>query len=307
VRLAQTIGMSFVDLQWVMTATGATEITLDLVIALGRIARLCAIEGSTVNDITALFYQLKTTGRIDPLNRQDQFDRIYNPPALLRGADPYAPGSAVPFDPFRDPVQTWTVDGTSAEASLIRDRLRAALRVNDADLTRLAVYVQSLTAAKNPEVMSLTLDSLTWLYRLKAVAAKLGWAIDDYLVFLGLLYYPTAPDYFRPPPHAAIFELDKLEDQLAIARWLAAAGYSVDDLEYIVTGRTAANYTPPYDPADILPFIADLAASAESTCLSTKDFTALQLDDLKKPDGSLDPAALKNIELVFYYSGTVSL
>lgn len=279
VRLAQRTGMSFADLQWVMTAIGAKEITSDLVIALGRITRLCAAEGSTVSDITALFYQLKTSGRVDPQNRQDQFDRIYNAPAVLRGADPYAPGSTVPFNPFRAPVQGWTIDGTSAEASLIRDRLRAALRVNDADLTRLAVYVQSLTGAADPKVMPLTLENLGWLHRLRTVAAKLGWAIDDYLTFLGLLYCPEAADYFRPPPRAVPFELDMLEDQLAIARWLADAGYSVGDLEYVVTGRTAPNYAPPYDPAGIPSFLAGLAASAASTCLSAKDFAALQLDD----------------------------
>ncbi|VVE55751.1 hypothetical protein PHO31112_05027 [Pandoraea horticolens] len=281
VRLAHSLGWSFTDLQWAMTASGATEITDALVMALGRIAALMESEKLGVVEITALFHDLKTTGRVDQAKPQDPFDKIYNAPMMLKGADPYAKDSSTPFDPFRQPPQLWNINPEEGKKTgtdeVIRSRLRAALQVKDADLTRLAVYVQCLTGAAKPDEMSLTLANLSWLWRLAATAKRFGWTVDAYLTFLGLAYYPTAKDYFLPPKDAVSFALDKLTDQFALAHWVEDSDFDIAQIQYVVNG-TAQGFSPPYAEDDVASFMADLAAIAASTHLSSTTLAAVQLD-----------------------------
>ncbi|KXF77915.1 hypothetical protein ATN84_24885 [Paramesorhizobium deserti] len=280
-RLARSLGWSFADLQWAITASGATEITDELVMALGRIATLMESEELGVVEITALFHALKTTGRVEQGKPRDQFDKIYNAPLMLQGADPYAKDSTTPFDPFRDPPQLWNVNPEEGKEKgtddVIRSRLRAALQVKDADLTRLAIYVQHLTGTARPDEMSLTLANLSWLWRLAATAKRFGWTVDTYLTFLGLAYYPTERDYFLPPENAVSFALDRLADQFALAHWVVDSDFDVAQIQYIVTGA-ATGFSPPYAEGDVASFMADLAASAASTHLSSTTLAAVQLD-----------------------------
>jgi hypothetical protein len=277
IRVQQLCGWSFADLQWAMTATGATEITDALILNLGRIAGLMVTEKLTSPDIVALFYALKTSGKIDAKAPQDQFDLIFNAPAMLQGADPYRAGSTTPFDPYRDPTQVWKISDNTGDSGNIRSRLRAALAVGDADLTRLATYVQCLTGAVNADEFPLALDTLSWLSRLAVTAARLEWTIDSYLTFLGLVYYPTAPDYFLPPKAAINFALDGLADQFALAHWVSDSGFGVAEIQYIVTGASA-NFPAPYPADDIGNFQADLAVSAATTHLSVASLASLQLN-----------------------------
>lgn len=277
IRLGKLCGWSSADLQWAMTATGATEITEGYLLALGRMAGLISAESLTALDVTGLFYALKTTGKIDDRNPQDQFDLNFNAPTMLQGANPYLPTSATPFNPYRTPTQQWTIANTAGTDGIIRSRLRAALQIGDADTTRLATYVQSLIGAQTPAVMDLNLGNLTWLWRLATTAQRLDWSIDTYLTFLGLMYYPSAPNYYLPPKGAVTFALDTLADQFAMAHWLANSDFSAGEIQYITTG-TSPNFPTPYPVQDVPSFQAETAVSAATTHLTPSALAVLQLN-----------------------------
>lgn len=277
IRLGRLSGWSFADLQWAMTATGTTEITDAYLLNLGLINQLTSSQSLTALDVTGLFDQLKTSGKIDDLHPQDQFDLIYNNPAMLQGGDPYAPGSTTPFDPARTPPQSWVIANMDGDDGVIRGRLRAALFLKDDDLTRLATYVQCLTGAAIPATMTLDLVHLGWLWRLASTAQRLEWSVDAYLTFLGLLYYPSAGNYYLPPAGAVTFGLDTLAAQFAMAQWLAGSDFTPAEIQYIVTGASPG-FPTPYPVAGVANFQAETAVSAASTHMTATALLALQLN-----------------------------
>ncbi|MBO9545432.1 neuraminidase-like domain-containing protein [Caulobacter sp.] len=277
IRLANSCGWSFADLQWAMTATGAQEITTAFVLDLGRMTAVMASEDLTATQTAALFHNLKTSGKIDDRAPQDPFDLIYNTPAMLQGQDPYRPGSTTPFDPYRTPVQVWTIANMAGDDGIIRGRLKAALRLNDGDLSRLALYVRSLVGASDPAKLPLDLTNLSWLARLASCAQGLAWSVDAYLTFLGLLYYPTAQDYFLPPKGAVTFALDTLQAQFSLAHWLDDSGFTTAQLQYVTTGASPS-FPPPYPVAELADFQAQTAVAAAPLRLSSAGLASLQLN-----------------------------
>lgn len=306
IRLGRLSKWSFADLQWAMTAAGASEITDAYLLDLGRINQLIASQSLTALDVAGLFYALKTSGKIDDRNPQDQFDLIFNAPAMLQGVDPYLPDSTTPFNPHRTPPQAWTIADTAGDGGVIRGRLRAALLVNDADLSRLATYVQCLTGAADPATMTLDLEHLGWLWRLASTAQRLEWTVDVYLTFLGLLYYPSAADYYLPPKGALTFSLNSLAAQFAMAQWLAGSDFTAAEIQYIVTG-SSRDFPTPYPAAETPAFQAETAVSAASTHMTAETLTVLQLNAEQAQalfDRLVDKGFITDIGISLHYPAT---
>lgn len=265
IRLAMITGWGYEELGWAMVSVAAAEITEAAIKSFAGISRLVARTGLTVTQLTAFWWPLKTTGRGNGRVPADLFDRVFNAPAVLAGQDPYTSVTPIPFDPAR-PL-SWDPAVTTGQDGVIRGRLSAALTVGDDDLTRLAVFVQALGGGTGP--LSLTLDTLTWLYRLSSAARIFRLTLDEYLILLGLMYYPGQA---APEPGSLVPTVDAVLAQAERVDWFTRTDFTVYSVLYVLEGIRTPYYRPPYAPDDIAPFITSLATAAEGARLTTESF-----------------------------------
>ena len=276
IRLAAwTRWPTYTSLDWAMKSVGAAEIDRACVVQLARVRELQTATGLDVETLCALWNVVKNTGKGNGPVPIDLFDRVFNPPGLLAGQDPYTSAAPIPFDPAR-PLD-WSVDDGSGENGVIRGRLRGALGVSDDDLTLLARFVRSLEGKAPGQPLRLYLSTLSWLYRLATAAQVFQLSVDEYLALLGLMYYPTRP-YLSPLPGMLVPSPEGALAQLAQVRWFASTRFTVYSARYVVTGEPDASFTPPYDPASLATFIESLSAVSEGARVPRDAFAFADVD-----------------------------
>lgn len=272
---------SYTSLDWAMKSVGAAELDRACVIQLGRIRELQTATGLDVETLCALWDVVKNTGKGNGPVPIDLFDRVFNPPGLLAGQDPYTSAAPIPFDPAR-PLD-WSVDDASGQNGVIRGRLRGALGVSDDDLTLLARFVHSLEGKAPGQPLRLYLPTLSWLYRLATAAQVFQLSVDEYLALLGLMYYPTRP-YLSPLPGMLAPSPEGALAQLAQVRWFAGTRFTVYSARYVVTGESGPYFTPPYDPASLATFIESLSAVSEGSRVPRDAFTFADVDAVRSAE-----------------------
>ena len=263
IRLARALGWDYASLDWALKSVGATEITEAAIKSFAGMRALAQTTGLDIVTLTSFWAPMKTIGKGDGRAPIDLFDRTFNSPSLLRGADPYTSVTPIPFDPTR-PL-TWTVTDTTGQNALIRGRLLGALHVGDDDLTRLALFAIATTGGTGQTIV-LTLANLTWLYRLTKAASAFGLSIDAYLLLLSLIYgvTPGATPTLPVPTVAGALE------QKALVDWFIASPFTVYSALYVMTGVVSPNFTPAYRPDDVAPFVQNLATLSAQTRLTPR-------------------------------------
>ncbi|NEQ34880.1 MAG: hypothetical protein F6K40_00565, partial [Okeania sp. SIO3I5] len=269
IRLAEILGWSYADLDWALASygnNGADEITGQAIAYLAKIKVLLNSTKLSLDVLTSFWHPMKTIGKRKPHNPQDLFDRVFNNPLLLDGQNPYN-STTVPFNPNRSPIQEWQVVDTTGENGILRNRLKAALMLNDGDLTTLGNYLLKLleiTTGKLP----LNLDNLTWLYRLSKQSTLFELTIDEYLNLLCLMHYPEAASYLSPQKNAVPASIEEFIKLKEIVDWIAKSSLNIYELKYIITGKSSNYFKPEYKSTDIKPFIQGLAVTAEGSRLN---------------------------------------
>lgn len=114
-RLSRAVGVPVDVLDWLIVQGGVTaeaaQITPELLIRLAGLRRLADATHLPLVNVAAFAYPLKTIGRGTEKELADPFDVIFNAVSVRRGADPYAPGSPIPFDPARPLAWPVAADG----------------------------------------------------------------------------------------------------------------------------------------------------------------------------------------------------
>jgi hypothetical protein len=255
IRLAAATGLGFEDLDWAMRLSGAqTAITAGTVSTLALLITTAARTGMSVRTAAAYLGDLKTTGRGGGPAPADPFDQIYNGPALLGGQDPYAPGSATPFDPARPP--RWHYLRHDVESQTLRTRLGAALALGDDDLTALAAYCAGLIGPPPPGALTLDLSLLSRFYRITTAATLARWPVRDMLRLIQAMG--------SAPPG----DLTVLRRLLDTASWIDGAPLTVDDVLAIAV---PGDLTPD-QRREIRAFVDTLAGSATSSAITAESF-----------------------------------
>ena len=290
IRLGKKLNWSFADLDWVLVSIGASEIDANTIEKIARIKLLQDSTKASVDVLTALWHNMKTIGWKNAADPQDIFNRIFNNPALLKGRNPYdkTNNPPVPFNP--DNPLDWLVDGDQSRAGLngvIRSRLLGALRVNDNDLTTVAMYLLRLLGGSG-QTIKLTLENLTALYRLTKIPEALDLSIDEYLRVLFLVYYPEGNSYLYPPgpgqPNNNILLRPGMDPIIEIKKtidWLQTTQLSIFELEYILTGQTNKFVNPDYTSEKIRSFIVNLVAISQGARLTPDMFIFDSIDETK--------------------------
>ena len=267
IRLAAALRFDYASLDWAMKSIGASEIDEAAIKSFAGIERLRDGTELDVSALCSFWAPMKTIGKGDGLVPADLFDRIFNNPALLRGQNPYTSVVPIPFDPSR-PL-TWTVADTSGENGTIRSRLLGALNIGDDDLTRVALFVIAFTGSSSG-TLALSLDNLTWLYRLVKAAAIFGLSVDAYLLLIGLMYFPSNP--LGPPVATPVPTVATVLDQKRLVDWFTTSPFSVYSALYILTGIATPFFTPAYRPDDVAPFVQNLATVSAGSRLTPQSF-----------------------------------
>ena len=195
IRLQRALGWAYADVDWAIRRAGENpgqEISDALIVSLTKILAPLQKTKAIFDELSGLWSDVKTIGRVNKKTPQDAFDRIFNRPALLGGKNPYETGSSVPFNPDRTPVQKWTIAGKSAEDQTIRSRLAAAVSLNDDDLILLANFALRLKG-DGSGVFDLDLPNLSSVYRLARIASSCSPKVQEYLTLLCRMYYPEIP------------------------------------------------------------------------------------------------------------------
>lgn len=271
VRLMRSIGWSAADLDWSLKTIGARSIDSPTILALAQIDALAVRSGLPIDRLSTYWHDAKTIGRGNDRAPDDFFDRVFNDPALLGGADPYR-STTIPFDPYRLPPQMWTIGGTGDATAMITARLQAALQLNGDDLSRLGRYVLALVPPAAPDEFALTLPLLSWIYRLASTAQATELGIDPFLNLLGLLYYPQRP-YLQPPAGAIPATIDGFAYVTDAARFLAETSLTAYRLTYALTGRVEGDLEMGYSLDDLREAIGTMSTLGQTARLTPAAFT----------------------------------
>ena len=264
VRLSRALGWSFAKLDWIIGRCGGV-IDAALIQTIAQMRQVGAALGETAPiAMAALFSPLKTSGQGPGPVRADFFDQIFNNPSILAGRDPYADGSAVPFNPAAK--APWDPASRSGINNEIRSRLGGALQVGDDDLTLISDWIRGFGGLPT---LTMDLPTLSLFYRVARMARLTGLAVAEFLCLLKLMF-PTGPNPLAPGDKTVNADLTRLGAIADAAVWLQAQPFSVCELEWSLTKRTGPWFSAPDPVTGLGAYIDSLAAQSESLRLQPR-------------------------------------
>jgi hypothetical protein len=242
-RLAGWVGWSAQDLDIAMRSTAKAGLADSATTkAIATIKGIVQRFGLTVDQAAALWSDMNTYGRGAGAQPADLFDRIYNRPQLRHGAGPYRPTyTANPL--FTTKPIDWPIASTDENSATTRAWLTASLGLSDDELTLAASIVGS-----GEITLTLTVDVLSALYRMKTLAKALGLSMANLVRLMTLAGIDKAT-----------WSIDDVIKLLALQGWVETSSFQLADLIYLT--RTTAiepGYQPPIPATAILPFLSAL-------------------------------------------------
>ncbi|GLH79783.1 hypothetical protein SSBR45G_46920 [Bradyrhizobium sp. SSBR45G] len=262
IRMSRALGWTFAELDWVVRCCGGANGVIDapLIQTIAQMKQVGLALGETSPiAMTALFSDLKTTGRGSGPAPADFFDARFNNPSILAGRDPYASGSTVPFNPA-SPV-TWTIANRSGTDGEIRSRLCGALQVTDDDLSSIAGWVCALSKKTD---LTTDLSTLSLLYQVARLPRLLGLQVPQFLTLLGLMYSPST-DPMLPAAASVTFDLNTLGAIADAAAWLKAQPFTIYELQWSLTNRTGPYFRAPDPTSGLGAYVDSLATQSQTT------------------------------------------
>ncbi|WP_346320180.1 neuraminidase-like domain-containing protein [Chitinophaga sp. YIM B06452] len=284
IRLQQTTKWSYADMDWMMKTFSQAEISDAFIQELALAWTLQQSPQITPPVFSSFLQDMKTIGKKDDAVPMSFFDTVYNNPGLLKGKNPYNATGYTPFDP--SVLHEWAISDYTGLNAEIRGRLKAALGLNDNDLTLLSNFVYCLVTADRltPGVLPLSLANLSWLYRLSKLAALYKYSINDCLLMLSLIYFPQELNYKEPPAGALQPGVQLLLSIKETDTWLKSTNFTVAQLQYILTGQTQNKFNKGYNPNSVPSFVTKLAVLAEGSRLKSDSFVFEDIDEHESAD-----------------------
>ncbi|MFO0291632.1 MAG: neuraminidase-like domain-containing protein [bacterium] len=307
VRLAQALGWSYSDLDWVLTSLSATEIDDTTLSKLAKIKKLSDKYNLPLDSLTALWFDIKTIGIGNGEYSEAPFDVIFNNPDLIKNSaynSSYHPqietattGYVNPLYQDKD-VLDWIVSNTQFE-KFKKEKLQANQAgdiPSDITLERANVIVASIPASGDDiktvaiaalgELASikLSLPNLSLLYRHTILPKQLGMRVPEYVLLLHLLGM-TQKITISGKEVIVINPILTPDDVLRVAEsvdWIRDSGLTIYDIDYICN-KTPNDQTPSvyvntgYDPQNILAFLKSLQPLINASLLQKDDFVSKEI------------------------------
>jgi hypothetical protein len=281
VRLARSLGWSWAELDWTLTTlrppsvdgegdiTSGAELDEATLTKLAKVVELVEAHGLPLPVATALWFDLKTTGRGEEEESAAPFDQLFNAAGVLSsspGRGVYRPRiepgpTSFPNPLYRDAPQKWRVGGGTVKHGGPGEPIVAAIPGDPAALQVIAAALFGPGAK-----IELTVPRLSALYRHLALAEHLGLAADAYLKLYelrGLAKPGALPMVVSPAKALGLVET---------AAWIAASGLRVEDVLYVITGLADSSVTTGYDPSTLPAFLRALAEGMKPVLVSAATF-----------------------------------
>ncbi|NES18101.1 MAG: hypothetical protein F6K41_04040 [Symploca sp. SIO3E6] len=291
VRLAEAIAFSFTELDWALHTIGAIVNTKDkgnpvisdaVLPYLAWMKELKEEKGFSIDQSAALIGKIKDFGNKEGENT-DLLGKIYKrvgiPQIDNQGTQVYA-------DDNGQYQLTWEVGSSDSRNLQIQNSLAAALKVNHTSLLIIAYHMLLGGRADTnaPGTLELTLENLSILYRFSKLPDLLGLSVKESFVALSLLGDRPGVDLSQNSAYlqslkaltgkqgAKVFDL--LGQLTRLADWLKAAGLSVYQLAYLLTGdsQNAAIQNKQLGTDAVKNFLSDLRDHIEPTLFTKERF-----------------------------------
>jgi hypothetical protein len=309
VRLAQALGWSYSDLDWVLTSLSATEIDDTTLSKLAKIKKLSDKYNLPLDSLTALWFDIKTIGIGNGEYSEAPFDVIFNNPDLIKNSaynSSYHPQIETATTSYVNPlyqdkdkdVLDWIISNTKFE-QFKKEKLQANQLgdiPSDITLERANVIVASIPASGDDiktvaiaafgELASikLSLPNLSLLYRHTILPKQLGMRVPEYVLLLHLLGM-TQKITISGKEVIVINPILTPDDVLRVAEsvdWIRDSGLTIYDIDYICN-KTPNDQTPSvyvntgYDPQNILAFLKSLQPLINASLLQKDDFVSKEI------------------------------
>jgi hypothetical protein len=206
----------------------------------------------SVERLTALWYDLRHTGRAD---NPVFFDRVFNPTGLME--NPWG---------YHDPARRWDVTGQELPSRdrAIRSRLMGALQLSSDDLDRVVALV---SGTETP--VEVDIAYLQRLYRLSQLPRVLRLTVREYLIVLEMLGLSGIE---------SLADLALVSDRILELRRI---GVSVDELNFLANDVSSPRIRPPYTDATLRVFADDIVNQATEYLIAPLTFVSDDISELQ--------------------------
>ncbi|NMF86620.1 LamG-like jellyroll fold domain-containing protein, partial [Nodosilinea sp. P-1105] len=221
-------------------------------VELASFQQLIARHRQSVERLTALWHDLRHTGRADG---RVFFDQVFNPTG----------GSRTPWR-YHDPARRWDVTGQELPSRdrAIRSRLMGALQVSSDDLDAL---VRQLSGSET--TLALDTPYLRQLYRLSQIPRALRLSLREYLLLLEMVGLSQV---------ASLADLERLSQRITAIRRI---GLNVDLLNFFAYDVPSASVRPPYTDATLRNVADDLANQSIEFLVTPITFVSDQISEFE--------------------------
>jgi hypothetical protein len=257
VRLAGQLVWTFPQLYCALRSLGANVITAEVFSGLVAIKSLSEKESLTLESLFACVADMNTFGRGDGPVPLDLFDQVYNNPFVAQGQPSYHPEYAE-NTLYKDVVQDWKVNDQTVVVNFFgANRLAAALKLTNNELTAVGVNIWGDKAT-----VKLNVPNLSLLFRHSLLLKKLGMSVNDYFTLLGLAGLPKD----------SVFTTSQLTNIFEQAFWLQQAGLTPLQVNFILSGKANEQVHYSFTTESVRSFMRPFWGMAASTLINNTSF-----------------------------------
>jgi hypothetical protein len=240
IRMQAQTGWAFEELDWVLKSVAGTQVTINNTVIenLGIVKALQEQFAVPLDELTALWYDLKTYGRGNGTDPDDLWDRVYNSPPLM--ADSENTGQGIYYRPqyagnpvFSSTLLSWAFKSpVNVQDQRLSNQLAAALGISGTDLGTLVNSITTQTA------LSLSVENMSLLYRIARFAKLVRMPLPDFISL-------TQHAGMSLSINSSRWTLQQVERLCEYAAWIKKTRLSSSQLSYLLTGTYPAGTVAP--------------------------------------------------------------
>ncbi|HEX2913795.1 MAG TPA: LamG-like jellyroll fold domain-containing protein [Chloroflexia bacterium] len=221
---------------------------------LGEVKRLKEKYSQSIEQLTALWYEIRHTGR---LSQRVLFDNVFNPKGSVFEAWPY----------YFDTPLRWDITGATNQnlSRQIRSRLMGALRVSQDTLNNLVATL----SGPGETIVELDGQYLADLYRLARLPGLLRLSVKEFELLLQLMQLDK------------VNTLERFSQVSKRVDWLQQVGLDVFKLNFLSNDQESASVTFPYTDATIRDLADSLRRQSNELLAGPKTFISAEISELQ--------------------------
>lgn len=264
IRLAQHLGWSLLDLDWVMHSLSIEALDERAIIQLSKVKQLEEKLRLPLDELSSLWFPLKTFNGNPSLPASDNiFDRTFNSPTVF--SNPAQDKDPAPYHPIYHGNSTYTsavlpwnplpevlTEGQNAQ---IKRRLLGALKITDKELDAIIQFMGTFRGVQIDNT-PMSVEKLSDLYRISRFAKHAQLTVIESIALWFLMGNPQ------------ISSLDNIIDYFAWAAWLKESKLSTTQLEYITREELSPYLDPGFAVDQVTSFLTTVRQATSSLLIN---------------------------------------